>query len=180
MQKLTIQNIGLDPKTYQPVVLLKEDARERYLPIWIGSAEANAITLKLQGENLPRPLSHDLLLSVIGALGANVESVIINELKGDTFYSRILLNTAEGQIAMDSRPSDAIALAIRARVPIFVEDTVLDEAGVFVDMETGKVMPQQSSEGKSVSEEELRGLSAFTDLIDALDVDDLGESEHGE
>jgi bifunctional DNase/RNase len=180
MMKVTIQNVGIDPKSYQPIVLLKEDASERYLPIWIGSLEANAIIIKLQGANLPRPLSHDLLLSVIGALGASIESIIINDLKNDTFYSRILLNTAEGQIAVDSRPSDALALAIRAEVPIFVEDMILDEAGIFIDAETGKVVPQQMSEEANVSEEELKQLSAFTDFVDTLDMDNFGESGQGE
>ena len=175
MIEMTIESTGIDPENYRGVVLLKEQTSKRYLPIWIGSAEANAIAVKLQGTDMPRPLSHDLLYSVIGSLKASVDSVVINELRDDTFYARILLNTSGGQTDVDSRPSDALALAVRAEVPIFVEDTVLDEGGVLIDKETGQVVPQQTSEEKTVTEDELRRLAAFTDFIDALDMDDLDE-----
>ncbi len=175
MIEMTIESMGVNPENYRGVVLLKEQTGQRYLPIWIGSAEADAIAVKLQGADMPRPLSHDLLCSVIGNLQASVDSVVINELRDDTFYARILLNTSQGQTEVDSRPSDALALAVRAEVPIFVEDTVLDEGGVLIDKETGQVLPQQTSEEKSVTEDELKRLSAFTDFIDTLDVDDFGK-----
>jgi len=175
MIEVTIESIGISPMNYQRVVLLKEQAGERYLPIWIGPAEADAIAIKLQGVDVPRPLSHDLLWSVIGTLKASVNSIIINDLREDTFYGRIILNTGEEQVEIDSRPSDALALAIRAEAPIFAEDAVLNEAGLLIDKETGQPTPQETPDGKSVSEDELRRLSAFTDFINTLDMDDFGE-----
>jgi len=136
MIEVNIESIGISPMNYQRVVLLKEQAGERYLPIWIGPAEADAIAVKLQGVDVPRPLSHDLLWSVIGTLKASVNSIIINDLRDDTFYGRIILNTGDGQVEVDARPSDALALAIRARAPIFAEDAVLDEAAILIDRES--------------------------------------------
>lgn len=179
MIEMTIESMGINPEIYRGVVLLKEQTGKRYLPILIGSAEANAIAVKLRGADMPRPLSHDLLCSVIGSLRASVDSVVINELRGDTFHARILLNTSEGQTEVDSRPSDALALAVRAEVPIFVEDTVLDEGGVLIDKETGQVVPQQTSEEKGVTKDELRRLSAFTDFINKLDMNKFGEGKKG-
>jgi len=140
---------------YQRVVILKEKAAERYLPIWIGPAEADAIAVKLQGATVPRPLSHDLLHSVIGALGLNVDG---------------------GQMEIDSRPSDALALAVRTDSPIYVEESVLDRAGILLDKETGKPISEEERKGadsKKVSEEEMRRMSAFTDFIKTLDLDDF-------
>ena len=179
MIEMTIETMGVNPDNYREVVLLKEQAGKRYLPIWIGAAEANAIVVKLQGADIHRPLGLDLLFSVIGSLKASVDSVVINGLRGDTFQARILLNTSKGRAEVDSRPSDALALAIRAEVPIFVEDAVLDKGGVLIDKKTRRVLPQQPSEGKSVSEDELRRLSAFADFIDTLDTDKLGEEKKG-
>ena len=179
MIEMTIESMGIDPENYRGVVLLKEQTGKHYLPIWIGYAEANAITVKLRGADMPRPLSHDLLCSVIGSLKASVDSVVINELRGDIFYARILLNTSEGRTEVDSRPSDALALAVRTEVPIFVEDTVLDEGGVLIDKETGQVVPQQTSEKKGVTEDELRRLSAFTGFINKLDINKFGQREKG-
>jgi len=175
MIEMTIESIGINPENYRGVVLLKEQTGKRYLPIWIGSAEADAIAVKLQGADMPRPLSHDLLCSVIGSLKASVDSVVINELKDDTFYARILLNTSEGRTDVDSRPSDALAVAVRANVPIFVEGTVLGEGGVLIDKETGQVVPQRTAEEKSVTEDELRRLSAYTDF----DINKLDEGKKG-
>ena len=175
MIEVTINSMGISPMNYQRVVILKEQAGERYLPIWIGPTEADAIAVKLQSVDVPRPLSHDLLWSVIRSLNASIDSVVINELRDDTFYGRIILNAREGQVEIDSRPSDALALAVRAGAPIFVENTVLDEAGLLIDRETGQAIPQETPEGKSVSEDELRRLSTFTDFINTLDMDDFGE-----
>jgi len=175
MREVNIESIGISPMNYQRVILLKEQAGERYLPIWIGPAEADAIVVKLQGVDVPRPLSHDLLWSVISTLKASVNSIIINDLRDDTFYGSIILNMGEGQVEIDARPSDALALAIRARAPIFAEDAVLDEAALLIDRESGKAIPQEISEGENISEDELRRLSTFTDFIDTLDMDDFGE-----
>jgi len=176
MRELDIAKIGVSPLTAQRVIILKDRETERYLPIWIGPAEADAIATRLQGENLARPLSHDLLLSVIGSLKASVDSVIINDIKNDIFYGEIVLNVGEGKIAVDSRPSDALALAVRAAVPIFAEENVLDIAGISVDKEEGRSISRQPTDGKPVNEEELKRMSAFTDFINTLNIDDLGEN----
>ena len=164
MIEMIIDSIRVSLMNYQQVVILKEKTAERYLPIWIGPAEAEAIRL-----------THDLLHSTIAALGATVNSIIISELKSDTFYAKILLNVNGGQMEVDSRPSDAMALAVRAEVPIFAEEAVLDKAGILLDKETGKPIPLEgeAGEGKKVSEEELRRMSAFSDFINTLDLDDF-------
>ncbi len=126
MIEMTIDSIRVSLMNYQRVVMLKEKMAERYLPIWIGPAEADAIAVKLQGVTVPRPLTHDLLRTVINTLGATINSIIVSDLKNDTFYAKVILNVDGGQMEVDSRPSDALALAVRADVPIYVEDTVLD------------------------------------------------------
>ncbi|MFC1968157.1 bifunctional nuclease family protein [Chloroflexota bacterium] len=163
MIEMAIDSIRFSLTNYQRVVILKEKAAERYLPIWIGPAEADAIAVKLQGAIVPRPLSHDLLHSVIGALGATLNSIVINDLRSDTFYAKIILNVDGGQMEIDSRPSDALALAVRTGSPIYVEESVLDRAGILLDKETGK----------PISVEEMRRMSAFTDFIKTLDLDDF-------
>ena len=173
MIEMTINSLGISPMNYQRVVLLKEQAGERYLPIWIGPAEADAIAVKLQSVDVPRPLSHDLLWSIISSLNASLDSVVINEIRGDTFYGIIILNARGGQVEIDSRPSDALALAVRARAPIFAEDTVLDKAGLLIDEETGQATPQETPEKKDVSGDELKKLSAYTDFINTLDMHDF-------
>ena len=175
MIEVTINSIGISLMNYQRVVLLKEKTAERYLPIWIGPAEADAIAIKLQGVAVSRPLSHDLLWSVISSLKASVNSIIINDLKNATFYGRIILNAEGGQVEIDARPSDALALAIRVEAPIFAEETVLDKAGLLIDKETGQATLQETPEGKSVNEDELKRLSAYTDFINTLDMDGFGE-----
>ena len=162
------------------VVDLKEQAGERYLLIWIGPAEADAIAVKLQSVDVPRPLSHDLLWSVISSLHASIDSVVINEIRGDTFYGIIILNARGGQVEIDSRPSDALALAVRARAPIFAEDTVLDKAGLLIDEETGQATPQGTPEKKDVSGDELKKLSAYTDFINTLDMHDFDKRSREE
>lgn len=173
MIEMIIDSIRVSLMNYQRVVILKEKNAERYLPIWIGPAEADAIAVKLQEVTVPRPLTHDLLHSVIDNLGATVNSVIISDLKSDTFYAKILLTVNGGQMEIDSRPSDAMALAVRAEVPIFAEEVVLDKAGILLDKETGKPVLPVEGEGKKVSEEELKRMSAFYDFINTLDMDDF-------
>jgi bifunctional DNase/RNase len=180
MRELDIANIGVSPLTAQRVIILKDTTTDRYLPIWIGPAEADAIAIKLQGVNLARPLSHDLLLSVISSLKASVDSVVISDVMDDIFYGEIVLNVGEGKVDIDSRPSDALALAIRAGVPIFAEDRVLDIASLVVDREDGKDVLHKATDGKPVSEEELKKMSAFTDFINSLNMDDFGENRQKE
>jgi bifunctional DNase/RNase len=178
MIEMTIDSIRVSLMNYQRVVILKEKDADRYLPIWIGPAEADAIAVKLQDVTVPRPLTHDLLRSVIDSLGATINSIIVCELKNDTFFAKIILNVDGGQMEVDSRPSDALALAVRAGVPIYAEETVLDRAGILLDKETGKpiAQPGEGEAGgaaREVSEEELGRMSAFRDFIDTLDLDDF-------
>jgi bifunctional DNase/RNase len=177
MKKMFIESVRISLVNYQHVVILKELAGKRYLPIWIGPAEANAIAIKLHGAAVPRPLTHDLIHSIIYALDANVSSVLISELSNDTFYGKIILDVAGKEKEIDSRPSDALALAVRAEVPIFVEDTVLDEAGLLINREINKAIPAKTSEEKEISEDELKRMSAFTDFIDTLNMEDFNEGE---
>ena len=176
MIEMIIDSIRASLMNYQRVVILKEKAAERYLPIWIGPAEADAIAVKLQGVTVPRPLTHDLLYSIIDALGATINFILLSDLKSDTFYAKIVFNADGGQMEVDSRPSDALALALRAGVPIYAEEAVLDKAGILLDKETGKPISEEEKEGadsKKVSDEELRRMSAFTDFINTLDLNDF-------
>ncbi len=177
MIEMTIDSIRVSLMNYQRVVILKEKMTDRYLPIWIGPAEADAIAVKLQGVSVPRPLTHDLLCSAIDALGAKVNSVIVSELKNDTFYAKITLDVDGGQMEVDSRPSDALALAVRVEAPIYVEESVLDKAGILLDKETGKPIFEEGdkadSKGRKVSEEEMKRMSAFRDFINNLDLEDF-------
>ncbi len=177
--EMKIDSIRVSLLNHQRVVILKEKGAERYLPIWIGPAEADAIAIKLQGITPPRPLTHDLLTSVISALGARVEAVLVNDLRNDTFYAKIfLVTTTEERLEIDSRPSDAMALAVRTGAPIYVEESVLLKAGIAIDKETGKPVPLTEVEKKKgeVSEEEMEKLSPFREVLDNLNLDDLGKS----
>jgi len=130
---------SLHPTDPNPrVVILKEKKRDRYLPIWIGHAEADAIAVKLMDTYLPRPQTHDFLRSIIYGLGAVVKSVVINEFKDECIYAKTILDVDGGQMEFDCRPSDAIALAVRAGVPIFSAEEVLEKLGILLDPETGK------------------------------------------
>ena len=179
MIEMTIDSIRVSLMNYQRVVMLKEKIAERYLPIWIGPAEADAIAVKLQDVTVPRPLTHDLLRTVINTLGATINSIIVSDLKNDTFFAKVILNVDGGQMEIDSRPSDALALAVRAEVPIYAEEVVLDKASILLDKETGKPIPQEEEKdkagGKKVSEEELKKMSAFYDFINTLDLEDFNK-----
>ncbi len=179
--RVSVMNPTGDLRSSQRVVILKENKVERYLPIWIGPTEADAIAIKLQGVSVPRPLTHDLLYSVIDTLGARVNFIVVNDLRNDTFYAKINVIINGQHIEIDSRPSDAIALAVRAKAPIYAEEEVLDKAGIVFDQETGKPVPSAQAtkfgEKGEVSEEELRKLSAFSDFINTLDLQDLDEGK---
>ena len=180
MIEMDIDSIRVSLMNYQRVVILKEKESQRFLPIWIGPAEAESIAIKLQDVSVPRPLTHDLINNIIDELGAKVSAIIVSDLTNDTFYAKIVLEHSGGQVEIDSRPSDAIALAVRTKVPIFAEEGVLERAGVLIDKETGKPITNEAADepGREVSEDELKRLSAFRDLIDELDLDlDLGDSD---
>jgi len=172
--EMSIEGIRVSLMNYQRVVILKEKDADRYLPIWIGPAEADAITVRLQDVSVARPLTHDLLRDVMEKLGAQVDCVVVNDLADDTFFARIMLSVNGERIEIDSRPSDAIALAVRVQVPIYAEDAVLDKAGVSLDEEGKPVETAAQQETISkVNEEELQRMSAFRDFIESLDLDDF-------
>lgn len=174
MIEMNIEGVRMSLTNYQRVVILKDKTSGRYLPIWIGPAEADAIAVHLQEVPVARPLTHDLLSTVITTLGGTVKSVIVNDLNNDTFYARILVDVDGRHIEIDSRPSDAIALAVRVSVPIYAEESVLEKAGVLWDPETGKAQfATEQKAGQPVGEEELRRLSAFRDFIETLDLEDF-------
>lgn len=175
---MSIDSIRVSLTNYQRVVILKVKDSDRYLPIWIGATEADAIALKLQDMNVPRPLTHDLLGSVISSLGAQVSHILVSDLSDDTFYAKIVLEFDGGQVEIDSRPSDAIALAVRADAPIFAEDAVIEKVGVRMDEESAQSGSEDGDEQREVNADELERLSAFTDFIDSLDLD-LGNGEEG-
>ena len=180
MLEMVIDSIRVSLMNYQRVVILKVKDSDRYLPIWIGPNEADSIALKLQDVSVPRPLTHDLLGSVIADLGASVDHIIVSDLSNDTFYAKIILRQNGNTLEIDSRPSDAIALAVRSKSPIYAEEAVLDKGGVQMDMDSGKpVIPDRSSEEaqQPMKEDELKRLSAFTDFIDTLNLEDLGKEE---
>ena len=186
MLTMEIDSIRVSLMNYQRVVILKEKGSERFLPIWIGSPEADAIAVKLQDVSVPRPLTHDLLGSVIGSLGGKVDHVVVSDLMNDTFYAKIALVKDGTIVEVDCRPSDAIAIAVRTEVPILVEDGVLDKAGIMMDRESGKplgedvVRKKERSGGtrsKTVTEEEMRSMSAFSEFL--KDLPGLEELEGG-
>jgi len=131
MIELMLSKIKIDESRNEQVIVLREKDGNRFLPVVIGIAEVNAIKLKLSGVKPPRPLTHDLLVSVIESLGAKLKKVLIDRLQNNTFYAKLYLAlNGSKEILIDARPSDSVALALRAGVPIYVEEEVLKEAGV--------------------------------------------------
>jgi hypothetical protein len=176
MREMTIESVRLSLMNYQRVVILREKDSDRYLPIWIGPGEADAIAVRLQDVETPRPLTHDLLKATIEHLGGRVTHIIVNDLANDTFFARIMLDVDGRVVEVDSRPSDALALAVRANVPIYAEDAVLDQAGVMLDDETTESAVTARSEApRPVDPAELERLGAFKDFIEGLDLDDFDQ-----
>jgi uncharacterized protein len=128
MLKMEIKGLLMDPVSNMPVVILRDAADGVFLPIWVGIFEANAIALEMEKISTPRPMTHDLLKNLLEELDAHVERIVINELKDNTFFARIHLSRGDRRWSVDSRPSDAIALALRARAEIFVEEEVLEKS----------------------------------------------------
>lgn len=126
--EMSIKGLMIDPITNMPIVILRDKEGNRILPIWVGIFEANAIALQIENITTPRPMTHDLLKNVLKDLEASVEKIVVSELKDNTFYAMIYLNKGGEVLAVDSRPSDAIALALRTRSPIFVEESVVESA----------------------------------------------------
>lgn len=155
--EMTIKGLMVDPITNTPIVILRDKDGGRVLPIWVGIFEANAIALQIENVATPRPMTHDLLRNVIADLKATVDRIVVSDLQESTFYALVYL-TREGEtLAIDARPSDAIALALRTRAPIFVEETVIDQA------KTVDFAPEKPDEER------------LHKWLESLDPDDLGK-----
>jgi hypothetical protein len=155
--EMSIKGLMVDPITNAPIVLLRDEAGGRVLPIWVGVFEANAIALQVENITPPRPMTHDLLRQIILDLKGDVERITITDLKDSTFYALIHLRVAGELVLVDSRPSDAIALALRVKAPIFVEEEVLEQAKA---VETGVERPDADR---------------LQRWLESLDPDDLGK-----
>ena len=171
--EMTIESIRVSMMNYQRVVILKEKESERFLPIWIGPNEAEAIAIRLQEVNVARPMTHDLLRSVIDTLGAKVQSVIVSDIANDTYFARIILDVNGNKMEIDSRPSDAIALAVRSHAPIFAEEGVLERAGVLMNQDERQEAGVTDRGSTKASPEEIERMSAFKDFIESLDLSDF-------
>ena len=163
MVEVSIDSIRVSLMSQHRIVILKDVDSERFLPIWIGPYEAEAITVSLQQMEVARPLTHDLLRNVLQALGAEVLRVNIVELREDVFYARIVLRINEREMEIDSRPSDALALAVRTHVPIYVHETVMAEAAA---------EPEPEVEADQPAEESDRRLEVFKDFVETMDIED--------
>jgi uncharacterized protein len=149
----------------QHVVFLKEKNGERFLPIWIGQFEANAIALKITGSESERPITHDLMANTLGELGISLSRIVVTSLNEEVYYARLHLQQSGREIDVDSRPSDAIALAVRFECPIFVASEVIDRAGI---------IPEKEDDDKSEKDElDEDRLAVFRDLVNNLDLPDL-------
>jgi bifunctional DNase/RNase len=170
--EVKITGLAMDERTKSPVVLLKEVAGERVLPIWIGENEAKAIALELAGKKFTRPLTHDLLMAVINALHATVDRVVISELKENTFYAVVFTQRNSEFASIDARPSDAIALALRAKVSIFVADELLMEQGSEGEVETPSRPPGAPAPEPLTEEQRAEELRRY---LEGMDPEDFGK-----
>ena len=155
--EMTVKTLMIDPATNLPIVILRDKDGSRVLPIWVGVAEANAIALQIENVATPRPMTHDLLKNVIQDLRGRIEKIVVSDLKENTFYALIYLTVGGEVMAVDARPSDAIALALRARAPIFVEEKVIDHA------KTTDLVPEKGQTER------------LQKWLESLDPDDLGK-----
>jgi len=153
-----IHSLGLDEQNNQPVLILKEDGGLRVVPIWIGHPEAMAIMLAVQGIEPPRPLTHDLMMGIISAAGFEVERVEINRVESGTFYATLVLRSPERSLSIDARPSDSLALSVRAGCPVLVDEEV---------MRISSVVPEEEAEEE---------VAAFRDFLDHVDPEDFAHS----
>ena len=166
MYEMVIYGVSFDLVGKQPIVLLKTADGNKFLPIWIGHPEAAAILMKLQGASTPRPMTHDLVTDMLGELNAQVVRITVTELRESTFYAQITVAQDGTEIEVDSRPSDAIALAIRAEAPIYAADSVIEESAI-------------EFEGEEVNEEEI--VDEFRKFLDDVSPDQFAvEEDDGE
>jgi hypothetical protein len=144
--EMKVRGLALDPVSNMPIIILRDEEEKRSLPIWVGLFEANAIALELEKIATPRPMTHDLIKNVLEAVEAKVEKIVVNDLRENTFFALIHLRLGEEEITVDSRPSDAIALALRAGAPIFVEDDVVRRA------KTVETAPKEADDQEKLKE----------------------------
>ena len=155
--EMTIKGLMIDPITNMPIVILKDKEGERVLPIWVGVFEANAIALQIENISTPRPMTHDLIRNILSEIEADVQRIVVCELRENTFYAMIYLDREGETMAIDARPSDAIALALRTKSPIFVEDEVVESA-------KGLDLSKESSDSERLQK-----------WLEGLNPDDLGK-----
>jgi bifunctional DNase/RNase len=168
MQEMVIYGVSFDLVGKQPIVLLKTADGNKFLPIWIGHAEAAAILMKLQSQSPPRPMTHDLFADMLDQLGARVTRIAVTELRENTFYAQITVQQDGSEIEVDSRPSDAIALAIRADAPIFADERVIEESAI-------------EFEGEEVSDEEIEEkVTEFRQFLDDVTPDQFAVGDEDE
>ena len=160
MIEVKIETIQVSLVSPHRIVVLKERAGERFLPIWIGACETAALALHLQNVRAPRPMTHDLIVTLLNQFNARLDHVLISALKDDTFYAQLVLDILGQERIVDSRPSDAMAIAVRLQAPLFVDESVLDQAGV---------LPDPSLLDEHNAEE----LDVFRDFLNRLDLDNL-------
>ncbi|MDQ6691518.1 MAG: bifunctional nuclease family protein [Candidatus Dormibacteraeota bacterium] len=157
--------------TGQHVVILKEKGAERYLPIWIGVYEANAIALKITGITPDRPITHDLMASTLARLEIGLSRIVVTSLDNDVYYARLHMKQEGRELDVDARPSDAIALAVRMECPIFVSDEVLEKAGVLPEKDDEDSLPGMADDDR---------LAVFRDMVNSLDLPELPDEPRGE
>jgi len=172
MIEVQIDSVRVHLMTPQRLVVLKQIGSERYLPIWVGPYEAEAITVALQEVEMIRPLTHDLLKNVFGAFNARIKRIEIVKLQNEIFYGSIIAEVDGREVNVDSRPSDAIALSVRAHVPILVHYSVMDEAGIIPEQDVSEeTEPVEKEEPAPLSEESTERLSVFEDFLEKLEFD---------
>ncbi len=181
MIEMIVDRVQVSLMSQHRLVVLRDTQEERYLPIWIGAFESEAITLELQGMLRERPLTHDLLKSTITEMGGAVRHIYINNLSKDVFYAQINIEVNGDSIDIDSRPSDAIALAVRLKAPIYVDKQVMDKAGIRPDRNVEPEilgLDDEFADSMDPSEKvDETKLSAFADFVDTLNLDDFDEDE---
>lgn len=172
MIETIVDSIRVNLVTQNRVLFLREVEGERHLPIWIGEFEAHAIAMELQGMSAQRPMPYDLVKSLVGELSGSITRVMVTDLSQDIFYARIVVQIGEQTVEIDSRPSDAIAIAVRARCPILVDDLVMDRAGISIASDDDGSDDDPTGEG---GEETLSAdqLGIFREFINTLDLDDF-------
>lgn len=177
MIKVFIDSIRVSLMSQLRVVILKDPISGRYLPIFIGPCEAEAIAMKLQNVNMERPMTHDLLKSVITELGGEVQHIVVNDLRNDTFFAQIVVAQNGETREIDSRPSDALALSVRLDVPVYVAETVMERASITAEDDVEEEGSESTAPGTAPDVAGEDRLSLFEDFVESLDLDDLDDSE---